>query len=342
MNELNFSVIIAVYERVQELTELLSSLEKQTDKDFEVLVIDDGSAIPIKEVVEKFSTQLNIRYFYKRNSGPALSRNFGMEKASGNYFIFLDSDTIVPAHYIETVRKQLTEAYTDSFGGPDAADESFSELQKAISFSMTSFLTTGGIRGGGQQLGKFQPRSFNMGMSRNSFQKTKGFGNLRIGEDPDLSMTLWENGFETQLIKEALVFHKRRTTLRKFVKQVYRFGIARPILNQRHPKYNKILFWFPSFFLLGLVASIILLLMFFLNQWSISVLIPAFFYLTYFFLILIFSTIEYRKIKIGLLSILTSFVQILSYGYGFLKSWFYLNVLKIKAEKAFPSHFSKG
>jgi len=354
---LNISIIIAVYQRFDELNELLEGLAQQNDVNFEIIIVDDGSPEKLESLAEKFKSKLNLKYFYKSNSGPAKSRNFGMEKASGNYFIFLDSDTIAPKNYIETVRKELNSNYVDAFGGPDAADESFSDLQKAISFSMTSFLTTGGIRGGKKHVGKFQPRSFNMGISKEAFEKTGGFGNLRIGEDPDLSMTLWENGFETRLFTDAKVFHKRRTSLKKFAKQVYQFGAARPILNQRHPKYTKPTFWFPSLFLLYFLFCLaffccsifkndfisIHLKSIWLNLSSLEistfVSIPIIFYLM---LILIFSTIQNKNLKVGFLSIITTLIQFFGYGSGFLKSWILLNIFRIKPEKAFPNHFSKS
>lgn len=338
---LEFSIIIAVFQREDELTELLQSLAIQSDSDFEVVVVDDGSPDSLAQVVEKFRFKLNIQYFRKENSGPAKSRNFGMQKAIGDYFIFLDSDTIAPPNYIETIRKKLEENYTDAFGGPDAADENFTDLQKAISFSMTSFLTTGGIRGKSEKTGKFQPRSFNMGISKKAFEKTGGFGNLRFGEDPDLSINLWDNGLETQLIKEAFVYHKRRTSLRKFSKQVYQFGVARPILNQRHPKYKNITFWLPTIFGLGFMLALVCIALYFFGYNKILLLIPAFGYMVYFILIFIFSVIENQKLKIGFLSIGTTIIQFISYGFGFLKSWIYLNVFGMKAEKAFPGHFMK-
>ena len=355
--DLNFSIIIAVYQRKDELSELLESLAKQSDSDFEVLVIDDGSPEPLEPIVQKFQSQLKIQYFHKENSGPAKSRNYGMERASGNYFIFLDSDTIAPTNYIETVRKELNLNYVDAFGGPDAADESFSALQKAISFSMTSFLTTGGIRGGKKHIGKFQPRSFNMGISEKAFEKTGGFGNLRIGEDPDLSMTLWENGFETRLFPEAKVYHKRRTSLNKFAKQVYQFGIARPILNQRHPKYTKLTFWFPTlilfyvtFGIFGFLFSVLKpqILNFELGNLHFQmfsfnyVLLLVFPLKLYFLLIWIFAAIQTESIKAGFLAIITSLIQFCSYGYGFLKSWISLNIFRFKPEKVFPNHFSRN
>lgn len=349
MKQLNFSIIIAIYERKDELVELLNSLTAQIDKDFEVIIVDDGSPTPVSNVVDEFREKLNLKYFYKENSGPALSRNYGMSHAEGNYFIFLDSDTIVPEDYIGIVRRKLRENFTDAYGGPDDSSKSFSSLQKAISFSMTSVLTTGGIRGGKRSVTKFQPRSFNMGISQKAFQSTQGFSELRIGEDPDLSMTLWENGFGTQLIPEAKVYHKRRSSLNKFFKQVYEFGIARPILNQRHPKYTSITFWFPSLFLIGLILSIglpIIVEKLFsnsLNKFSGIVLTYglSLFYLIYFIGIIILSSIQNKSLKVGLLSVITTFIQFIAYGFGFLKSWVLLNVFHKDPKKTFPSHFSK-
>lgn len=341
MKELNFSIIIAVFQREDELNELLHSLLKQTDKDFEVLIIDDGSPTPLENLVKTFQPKLNIHYFFKENSGPALSRNYGMERASGNYFIFLDSDTLAPKDYIKIVRTTLSQNFTDAYGGPDGADESFTDLQKAISFSMTSFLTTGGIRGGGQQLGRFQPRSFNMGISKKAFETTGGFGELRIGEDPDLTMTMWKNGFETQLIEKAKVIHKRRTSFATFNKQVYEFGVARPILNQRHPSFTKITFWFPTLFTIGFLISLIFLLLFITRMFPIITLIPSFIYLIYFFLIFIFSSLENNSLRVGILSLRTTISQFLSYGFGFLKSWIFLFILKKNPKTCFPNHFSK-
>lgn len=352
--KINFSIIIAVYQRKDELRELLQSLTKQTDSDFEVVVVDDGSPEKLFSVTEEFNTKLNIQYFYKSNSGAGKSRNYGMERANGNYFIFLDSDTIAPENYIESIRKELTENYVDAFGGPDAADENFSDLQKAISFSMTSFLTTGGIRGGKKHIGKFQPRSFNMGISKEAFLKTGGFGELRIGEDPDLSMTLWENGFETRLFPESKVYHKRRTSLKKFAKQVYQFGVARPILNQRHPSYSKLTFWFPSVFLIYMVLSSSYLFYSLVNMeiyisnlgsyWinyshfilAFIFVIPLFLYL---FLILLFSIIQSRSLNVGMISVFTTLIQFSCYGFGFLRSWISINLLNQKPEEVFPGHY---
>ena len=339
-NELQLSIIVAVYERQDELTELLTSLTKQTNPNFEMIIVDDGSKNKLDTVCEKFQNQLDIKYYYKSNSGPGKSRNYGMEKANGNYFIFLDSDTIIPPTYIQSVFDELTANFVDAFGGPDDADESFNAYQKAITFSMTSFLTTGGIRGGKKQVGKFQPRSFNMGISRKAYEVTGGFAAMRIGEDPDLSMRLWENGFETRLFQDSKVIHKRRTSLKKFAKQVYQFGVARPILNQRHPDYVKPTFWFPSLFFLGTLFTWFTFIIGFIYMEYITILhIPMIFWLFYMLMIFVFAMMRFKSVKVGFLSMQTTLIQFFNYGYGFLESQFKLNVLKQDPKKAFPSHF---
>lgn len=349
--ELKLSVIVAVYRREDELRELLESLSLQTDKDFELLIVDDGSPQSLEPVALAFADRLRIRYFYKANSGPGKTRNYGMERAEGNYFIFLDSDTIIPSSYIATVRRELNENYVDAYGGPDAAEERFSDLQKAITFSMTSFLTTGGIRGGKRHIGKFQPRSFNMGISREAFLATGGFGNLRIGEDPDLSLTLWEKGFGTRLLPEAKVYHKRRTSLRKFAKQVYEFGAARPILNQRHPGSARLTFWFPSVFICGLILALLLVPVALCGcghscaqgcrLTPLALLIFPGFYALYIAAVVISATLQFKSIKVGILSKITTLIQFSCYGYGFLKSQVNLNILKRRPEDVFPGHFYK-
>ena len=255
-----FSFIIPVYNRPDEIDELLDSLSKlKAEIIFEVVIIEDGSSIPCEHIVKKYNSKLSIAYYYKANSGPGDSRNYGMQNAKGDYFIILDSDCIVPENYLNQVQNSLEADYVDCFGGPDAALDSFSDIQKAINFTMTSFLTTGGIRGGSEKVTQFQPRSFNMGLSKKAFVASTGFGNIHPGEDPDLSIRLWNLGFKTKLIKEAFVYHKRRISWKKFQMQVNKFGKARPILNSWYPEQAKITFWFPSFFLIGFVFSVLFL-----------------------------------------------------------------------------------
>lgn len=269
-------------------------------------------------MVENYQSQLNINYFFKENSGAGASRNFGMQKATGNYFIILDSDVIVPKDYLSIVKNQLKKEYTDAFGGPDAAHHSFTALQKAINYSMTSFLTTGGIRGKKKGVGKFQLRSFNLGMSKKAYEATQGFSDMKTGEDIDFTFRLWELGFTSQLIEEAFVYHKRRTSIKQFFKQTYAFGTARPILNRKYPQTKKLTFWFPSLFILGFDVSIVLLF------FRIGELLDL--YLFYFIVLLLDSLFRTQKIKVAFLSVITSFTQFLGYGLGFLKSQFFEKV----------------
>lgn len=328
----SISIIIAIFNRKDELSDLLFSLTKQTDADFEVIVVDDGSEVDLLPIIEEFKIKLNLKYFKKTNSGAGLSRNFGVEKASGEWVIFLDSDVIVEQDYIQNVRKNLVKNPADAFGGADKADKNFNVLQKAISYSMTSVLTTGGIRGSKKSVGKFQPRSFNMGVKKTAFEQVGGFSEMRIGEDPDLSMTLWENGFQTKFYDDIAVYHKRRTDLIKFAKQVYQFGVARPILNQRHPKYVKPTFWFPTLFLLGLIFSVFCEV--FLNF---SLFLQVF--CVYVVMVFLHSSWGYKNLNIGVLSVLATLVQMFSYGWGFLLSWVKLNIQKKAPKEAFPKHF---
>ena len=326
------SIVVAIFNRKDELFELLNSLIAQTDKDFEVIIVDDGSFVDLLPTVETFKEMLNIQYFKKANSGPGLSRNYGANRAKNDWLVFVDSDVIVEKDYIENIKKNLENTDCAAFGGADKAHKGFNLLQKAISYSMTSVFTTGGIRGSKKAVTRFQPRSFNMGVNKEIFLKIGGFSEMRIGEDPDLSMTIWENGYQTAFFDDIGVYHKRRTDLGKFSKQVYQFGCARPILNQRHPDYVKPTFWFPTLFLLGYVAGI---LEYFLLQKG-FVLACYGFYTLVIFLHALYLT---KNIAIAAQAIITTYIQMFSYGYGFLESWVKLNVLKMKPEDAFPKHF---
>lgn len=328
------SLIIPVFNRPDEVEELLESLTLQTFKEeYEIVIIEDGSSITCKDVVDAYSNRLSISYYFKPNSGPGDSRNYGMGIARGDYFIILDSDCIIPAHYLESVSKNLGLHYADCFGGPDAALDSFSDVQKAINFSMTSFLTTGGIRGKSEKIEKFQPRSFNMGLSKTAFEASGGFGHIHPGEDPDLSIRLWKLGYETRLFSDSFVYHKRRIDWEKFHRQVNKFGKARPILDLWHPEYKKITFLFPSLFILGLGFSLILLL--------IDVYFPVYLYILYTILVLTVSSVQNKSLKIGLLSVAAVFTQFYGYGSGYLKSFIAVQVLKEDPKKAFPELFFK-
>jgi glycosyltransferase involved in cell wall biosynthesis len=331
---LNFSFIIPVYNRPQEIQELLDSFcQLSFEKPFEILIIEDGSTEKSDGIIAQFKDRLNVHYFYKPNSGPGDSRNFGMKKARGNYFIILDSDCILPPQYLDEVEKALTENYLDCFGGPDAAHESFSSLQKAINYTMTSFLTTGGIRGKKSAVQDFEPRSFNLGISKEAFEQSDGFGKIHPGEDPDLSQRLKKLGYNTGLIENAFVYHKRRISWSKFYTQVKKFGMVRPILTKWHPDSAKITFWFPTafvFFALLATALLFVGIWYFFN-----------FLLVYLLLILVDSALKNKSLYIGLLSVYATFIQFFGYGIAFLKSTFYIRVLNKNPENCFPHLFFK-
>lgn len=330
---MDISFIIPVFNRPAEIDELLSSLSLQTRKGFEVVVVEDGSTQSSEEVVERYRDQLHISYYFKDNSGPGLSRNYGCERASGSYVIFLDSDCVLPEDYFAIVRDTLEDNYTDAFGGPDRAHKDFTRLQKAINFSMTSFLTTGGIRGGNEAMGKFHPRSFNMGFSKEVFKATGGFSRMRFGEDVDLSLRILEQGFQTQLIREAYVYHKRRTTLRQFFKQVYNSGIARINLHKRHPGTLKIVHAAPAIFTLGLLG--LALFSFLFSPWFA---VPVAFHML---LLLVSAAVMNRSLPIGLLSVVSSYTQLIAYGCGFLQAFWRRMILGRDEYSAFQRNFYK-
>jgi glycosyltransferase involved in cell wall biosynthesis len=332
--EIYYSFIIPVYNRPDEIQELLSSMKKLNfSKPFEIVIIEDGSNFTSEHVVSKFQKKLNISYFKKQNTGPGDSRNYGMQKAKGNYFLILDSDCILPDNYLKKVDESIIKNFIHCFGGPDAAHDSFSDIQKAINYVMTSFFTTGGIRGGKKSVGKFQPRSFNMGLSKEAFIETQGFGKIHPGEDPDLTIRLWKKGYETRLIKEAYVFHKRRISWVKFYDQVKKFGKCRPILNTWHPETKKITYWFPTLFVIGVMLSLISL---FFSSYTLLFILA--FYVT---LIFIDSSIKNKSFTIGLLSLLALFIQFFGYGIGFFKSTIKVGILNQKPQDAFPMLFFK-
>ncbi|MFV8341927.1 glycosyltransferase [Flavobacterium sp. XS2P39] len=330
-----FSLIIPVYNRPDEVDELLESLLRTTYNEiFEIVIIEDGSTLPCKDVAQKYGSSLDISYYYKDNSGPGDSRNYGMKKARGDYFIIFDSDCIIPEPYLSEVDKALKQNYVDCFGGPDKALDSFSDIQKAINFAMTSFLTTGGIRGGSEKIDKFQPRSFNMGLSRKAFEASKGFGNIHPGEDPDLSIRLWNLGFQTKLFPKAYVYHKRRIDWDKFSVQVNKFGKARPILNSWYPQYSKLTFFFPSVFIIGFFTSLLLLIFNFDQLLQL--------YFVYFVVLFLLSTYQNKSVKIGYLSLIAVWKQFYGYGTGFLESFIKIIILKQKPQEAFPELFFKN
>ena len=316
---MKYSVIVPVYNRPDEVDELLESLCTQTLKDFEVVIVEDGSKIDCKDVCNKYANILDLHYYYKENSGPGQSRNYGVERAQGEYVIIVDSDAVTPPGFMQAIDDELRRQPSDAWGGPDAAHESFTDIQKAISYAMTSFFTTGGIRGGKKQLDKFYPRSFNLGVRREAYLKLGGFSTERFskmslyGEDIDFSIRIYKNGLSCRLFPEAWLWHKRRTDFRRFWRQVYNSGYARINLWRKYPEALKPVHALPAVFTIG-VAGLLLLSV----VGYVIAILPL---LLYCVLILIDSTIRYRSLKVGLISVPAVFIQLIGYGVGFLESW---------------------
>ena len=317
---MKYSIIVPVYNRPDEVDELLESLTSQTLKDFEVVIVEDGSRITCKDVCDKYANILHLHYYYKENSGPGQSRNYGVERANGEYVLIVDSDAVAPAGFMQAIDDELKRQPSDAWGGPDAAHESFTDVQKAISYAMTSFFTTGGIRGGKKQLDKFYPRSFNLGIRREAYLALGGFSKTRFskmslyGEDIDFSIRIYKAGYSCRLFPEAWVWHKRRTDFRKFWRQVYNSGYARINLWRMYPEALKPVHALPSVFTLGVVGLLVLAP--FTCGWSLVLL------LLYALLILIDSSIQSKSLKVGFLAVAAVFVQLIGYGIGFLESLF--------------------
>lgn len=329
---MKYSVIIPVYNRPDEVDELLESLTLQTCKDFEVVVVEDGSSIPCQEVVEKYSDRLDIHYYNKPNSGPGQTRNYGAERSHGEYLIILDSDCILPPGYFEAVEKELQSSPVDAFGGPDRAHASFTDIQKAINYSMTSFFTTGGIRGGKKKMDKFYPRSFNMGVRRSVYQTLGGFSKMRFGEDIDFSIRIFKAGYRCRLFPSAWVYHKRRTDLKKFFKQVHNSGIARINLYKKYPESLKLVHLLPALFTLGTVLLLICAI------FCPYALLPL---LAYALLVCIDSSIQNGNIRIGLYSIAAAYIQLIGYGTGFWRAWWNRCICQKGEFEAFKKNFYK-
>ena len=347
---MRYSFIVPVFNRPDEVGELLESLCSQTVKDFEVIIVEDGSQKTCKDVCDKYAGILDLHYYYKENSGPGQSRNYGAERAKGEWLIVLDSDVVLPTGYLTHVDDSLRPELS-AWGGPDAAHDSFTDTQKAISYSMTSFFTTGGIRGGKKKLDKFFPRSFNMSIRRDVYLQLGGFSKMRFGEDIDFSYRIVEAGYQTALLPDAWVWHKRRTDFRKFFRQVYNSGIARINLSKRHPGTLKLVHLLPTVFTVGVILLVLIgafgrIMMVYGNPddfrlwyWVVvAALAPILFYSL---VIFIDSTVKNRSLMVGLLSIPAAFVQLMGYGLGFIESWWKRCVLKKDEFQAFEKTFYK-
>ena len=329
-----YSIIIPVYNRANEVKELLESLCAQTVKPFELLIIEDGSNERCDHLLDHYRSFFTIHYYYKPNSGRSDTRNYGLERANGDYLLFFDSDVILPPFYFEKLEDAMNNDYCDCFGGPDAADSSFSNMQKAVNHSMTGFWTPGGIRGGKAVIEKFCPRTFNMGLSKEVYNKVGGFEDM-MGEDIDLSLRIRKAGFSIRLIREVFVYHKRRVDLSRFFKQVNNFGQARIWLHIKHPGSLKLVHTLPA---LMLIFAILLLVA--------SLFAPALLLLPVAYLMLIFfdSLFKNKSVNVAFLSIITAVVQIIGYATGFLKAFWYKLLLKqpLETKKNLTKLYNRG
>ena len=359
---MKYSLIVPVFNRPDEVHELLDSLTQQTLRDFEVIIVEDGSEKTCKDVCDQFAGILELFYYYKENSGPGQSRNYGAERARGEWLIVLDSDVVLPKDYLANVDKELAEHTCDAWGGPDTAHPDFTSVQKAISYSMTSFFTTGGIRGGTTKLDKFFPRSFNMGIRHEVYRELGGFSKMRFGEDIDFSYRIVEAGHKTRLLPTAWVWHKRRTDFRKFFRQVFNSGIARINLTKRHPGTLKLVHLLPTVFTLGVIGLLMLFglgaALYCYGEWldhfglrptdnmhqgvgfvfCVLALLPL---LLYSLIIFIDSSLKNRSLWVGLLSIPAAFTQLMGYSLGFIKAWWKRCVLGQDEFTAFEKNFYK-
>lgn len=329
---MKYSLIIPVYNRPNEVDELLQSLLAQHFKDFEVIVVEDGSSIPCTDVIAKYKNLLPVHYYAKPNSGPGQTRNYGAERSKGEYLIVLDSDCILPPEYLNAVEEELNREPADAFGGPDRAHDSFTDVQKAINYAMTSFFTTGGIRGGKKKMDKFYPRSFNMGIKADVYWALGGFSKMRFGEDIDFSIRIFKGGYRCRLFPEAWVWHKRRTDLKKFFKQVHNSGIARINLYKKYPDSLKLVHLLPAAFTVGVILVLACSL---ICVWSLLLLA------LFAFVILLDATIKNKSLKIGIISVVAAFIQLTGYGTGFLRAWWKRCVLGKDEFSAFEKNFYK-
>ena len=347
-----YSFVVPVFNRPDEVDELLASLSRQTLTCFEVVVVEDGSEVTCEEVCQKYAHSLRLHYYMKPNSGPGQSRNYGVERAQGEYVIILDSDVVLPEGYLAAVDEELHRLPADAFGGPDAAHPSFTPVQKAISYSMTSFFTTGGIRGGKKKLDKFYPRSFNMGIRRDVYQQLKGFSAMRFGEDIDFSIRIFKGGYRCRLFPEAWVWHKRRTDFRKFFRQVYNSGIARINLYKKYPESLKLVHLLPMVFTVGVLFLLLLFIAGIVLGATVLrhcdppfggmicgvALLPL---VLYSLTIFIDASRQYHSLWIGLLSIRAAFTQLMGYGFGFIEAWWKRCVRGKSEFSAFEKTFYK-
>ena len=329
---MKFSLIVPVYNRADEVKALLESLARQDDKGYQCIIVEDGSPEPCESVCREFEDRFELRYYFKENEGRSIARNYGMDRADGDYYVFVDSDCVLPPDYFSSLRKALSETPAQCFGGPDAAHESFSPLQKAINFAMTSFLTTGGIRGGKVQLEKFVPRTFNMGFSKEVYDKVGGFREM-FSEDIDMSTRIRQAGYQPVLLRDVKVYHKRRVDLKKFWRQVHVFGMSRITLQLLYPGSMKIVHWLPALFVIFSLAMVIGAIF-----WALAI-VPL---LLYVILLFISASISMKSVRLGAMAVVTSMIQLWGYGTGFIRAYIWKILLRHGRDEAQEIEMRRG
>ena len=329
---MKFSLIVPVYNRADEVKALLESLARQDDKGYQCIIVEDGSPEPCESVCREFEDRLELKYYFKENEGRSIARNYGMDRADGDYYVFVDSDCVLPPDYFSSLRKALSETPAQCFGGPDAAHESFSPLQKAINFAMTSFLTTGGIRGGKVQLEKFVPRTFNMGFSKEVYEKVGGFREM-FSEDIDMSTRIRQAGYQPVLLRDVKVYHKRRVDLKKFWRQVHVFGMSRITLQLLYPGSMKIVHWLPALFVIFSLAMVIGAIF-----WALAI-VPL---ILYVILLFISASISMKSVRLGAMAVVTSMIQLWGYGTGFIRAYIWKILLRHGRDEAQEIEMRRG
>lgn len=330
MTDYLFSVIIPTFNRRDEVHDLLISLQKQTfdHQRFEVIIVDDGSTDGTNHLVESMrsSVDFRLRFFQQDHAGPGLARNLGMTQAAGEYFLFIDSDCLADERWLEGLANAIEQEQPLAFGGPDGVLPEFSPLQKAIDYAMTSFLTTGGMRGHTRKrLAKFYPRSYNMGIHRSIFAKLGGMNNLRHGQDLEFSRRIVASGAKVIYIPAAIVYHKRRTSLQKFFRQIFNWGVARINLTKIDQAILEPLHFMPAvgadtFIVLTILAPFCRICRY---LWLLSsgagLLILG--------VIVIDAYRRYRQVKPALLAPLVALTQVFAYGFGFTAAYIWRIIL---------------
>ncbi len=321
INDIFISVITPSYNRASELEHLMRSISAQSiDHNlFELIISDDGSTDDTEALINSWQEKasFSIKYISQENKGPGAARNHGLEKSIGELILFIDSDCEAHPKWIETIVDEYHKSEFDACGGPDGGKKDFTLLQKAIDYSMTSFFTTGGMRGHSEKMiSKFYPRTHNMGVKRDKYEAVGGFGNLRHGQDIEFSHRIRTSGGKIRFIKNALVYHRRRTSLRQFIKQVFNWGVARINLGKIDTAMLEPVHFLPS---LSILLSLFIILIIYQLDWGISEIFLLFF--SPLSIICLLGALNKKDLRVFPILLLVIPIQIFGYGLGFLQAY---------------------